>query len=69
MIRQKNINLIRVCPLSAVAHLLISSLRRDGGTAEPFLGYIGSVRAAADRNYEQRRARRNNTANEHNEVK
>ena len=69
MIRLKNINLIRVCPWSAAAHLLISSLRRDGGTTEPFPGCIGSVRAADDRNYEQRRARRNSAANEHSEVK
>jgi len=68
MIRQKNIHLIRVCSRSAAAHLPDSPLRRDGGTVEPFPGCIGSVRAAADRNYEQRRARRNNTANEHNEV-
>lgn len=62
----ENINLIRVCP-SAAAHLLISlHLAMEQGRAVSWRQWVC---AAADRNYEKRMARRNNTANEHSEVK
>ena len=65
----ENINLILVCPRSAAAHLMVPPSPGDGVKVEQISWHTGSVRAVADRNYEQRRARRNNTANEHNEVK
>lgn len=65
----EKINFVRVCPWSAAVHLLVSPSSRGGGKPKQIPGCIGSVRAVADWNYEQRRARRNNTVSEHNEVK